>query len=165
MVFLLSGSVQGCSEEDKLLSEPTPEHSVTATAPTMETVPPNTGKATSLLQMQIDLRNLQITNPSDDRLEQMEAFGMQTDPLNIQKVFIYLNGELTESQVNELESLGVSTDLGSWIRPVGNHPSGFLSADITVESFDQILEKEYVVRLDTAERLAEPQIGAEPGLQ
>jgi len=114
-------------------------------------------KASSLLLSQIELRQQQIAEPTAERLEQMKAMGMNVDNLNIQRIFIYLSEPLTQPQIEELEALGLSLYLDSWIPPVGSHPQGFIIADMPIDKLAEVASKDYVVRLDSAERLAHPQ--------
>jgi len=114
-------------------------------------------KASALLLSQIELRQQQIAEPTAERLEQMKAMGMNVDNLNIQRIFIYLSEPLTQPQIDELEALGLSLYLDSWIPPVGSHPEGFIIADMPIAKLKEVASKGYIVRLDSAERLAQPQ--------
>jgi len=122
-------------------------------------------KASSLLLFQIELRQQQIAEPTAERLEQMKAMGMRVDDLEIQRIFIHLTKELNSSQVEELEAIGITLYLDSWIPPVGAHPTGFILADMPIDRLEELVEKDYVVRLDTAERVLEPQNGSQPQLE
>jgi len=114
-------------------------------------------KASLLLLSQIELRQQQIAEPTAERLEQMKAMGMYVDNLNIQRIFIYLSKPLTQPQIEELEALGLSLYLDSWIPPTGSHPQGFIIADMPIEKLEKLASKDYVIRLDSAERQAQPQ--------
>ncbi len=122
-------------------------------------------KASSLLLSQIELRQQQIAEPTAERLEQMKAMGMRVDDLGIQRIFIHLTKELNSSQVEQLEAIGITLYLGSWIPPVGAHPTGFILADMPIDRLEALAEKNYVVKLDTAERVLEPQNGSQPQLE
>ena len=122
-------------------------------------------KASALLLSQIELRQQQIAEPTAERLEQMKAMGMRVDDLEIQRIFIHLTKELNSSQVEELEAIGITLYLDSWIPPVGAHPTGFILADMPIDRLEELAEKDYVVRLDTAERVLEPQNGSQPQLE
>jgi len=95
----------------------------------------------------------------------MKAMGMRVDDLGIQRIFIHLTKELNWSQVEELEAIGITLYLDSWIPPVGAHPTGFSLADMPIDRLEELAEKDYVVRLDTAERVLEPQNGSQPQLE
>ena len=51
-----------------------------------------------------------------------------------------------------LSSLGVTVYPESWIPPVGNHPNGFILAEMPVDKLDGLAAKSYVIALDTAEK-------------
>ena len=113
-------------------------------------------KASSLLLMQIDLRKAQIADPTADRLERMQDMGMRTEDLASQRIFIHLSQGLTQSQLEELQDLGITVYVDSWIPPVGAHPTGYILADIPIDKLDKLAAKDYVIRLNTAEQALEP---------
>ena len=115
-------------------------------------------KASALLLLQIDLREKQLAAPTAERLEQMKAMGMRTKNLGVQRIFIHLAQEPTAGQIDELEAMGITPYPDSWIPAAGGHPTGFMVADMPIEKLDELEGKDYVVRLDTAEQLLEPQI-------
>ena len=92
----------------------------------------------------------------------LQAPGMRLEDLDKQRVFIHFAQLPDESQIEELEAMGITLYLDSWIPPVGAHPTGFLIADMPVDKLEQLAEKNYVVRLDTAERLLEPHGRSQP---
>jgi len=114
-------------------------------------------KASSTLLLQIALRQQQLAGPTTERLSQIQSMGMNTTNMGIQRVYIYLKQPLTQTQINDLQSLGITIYLDSWIPPVGNHPTGFILADMPVDKLDALAAKDYVIKLDTAEIQAEPQ--------
>jgi hypothetical protein len=120
--------------------------------------PEANAKASSALLAQVYLRQQQVAAPTAARLEEMRAMGMQTENIPTQRVFIYLSQPLTPARLAELQSLGVTAYPESWIPPVGNNPTGFVLADMPVGSLDSLAAKDYVIRLDTAERQLQPQI-------
>ena len=87
----------------------------------------------------------------------MQARGMRIEDLGRQRIFIHLAQEPTAKQLNELEAMGVTPYPDSWIPPVGEFPTGFIVADMPVDKLDELAGKDYVVQLDTAEQLLEPQ--------
>ncbi len=119
-------------------------------------------KVSSQLLTQVNLRKEQIANPTPDRLELMKNMGMRVDNLEIQLIFIHLGQELNTSQIAELEAMGITLYLDSWIPPVGAHPTGFLTANMPQDKLEELVEKDYVIRLDTAELQLEPQAGGQP---
>jgi hypothetical protein len=109
-------------------------------------------KISSSLQLQISLRKEQLANPTPERLAQMQSMGMNTTNLGIQRIYIYLKQQLTQTRVNDLQSLGITIYPNSWIPPVNNQPTGFILADLSIDKLDALTGKDYVVRLDTAEK-------------
>ena len=55
--------------------------------------------------------------------------------------------------------------MDSWIPPVGAHLTGYIIADMPVDALDELVEREYIIKLDTAERLLEPQAGSGPQVE
>jgi hypothetical protein len=123
-----------------------------------EEVEVETTKATSRLLLQISLRRQQLADPTPERLEQMQAMGMNTADLTIQRVFIHLAQEPTAEQLGELEALGVTPYPDSWIATAGGPSAGFLVADIPIDSLDELTAMAYVIQLDSAEQELEPLI-------
>jgi len=115
------------------------------------------GKASALLLLQIDLKEKQLAAPTPERLKQMKAMGMRTDNLTVQRIFIHLTQEPTAQQIDELKAIGITPYPDSWIPAAGGHPTGFMVADMPIDKLDELASKEYVVRLDTAEQVLEPQ--------
>ena len=113
-------------------------------------------KASSLLLSQIDLRRLQIASPTPERLQQMKLMGMNVANLDIQRIFLYLGQPITPSQAQELQGIGITLYLDSWIPPTDEHQEGFLVADMPVDKLDQLAARDYVLRLDSAEKVAKP---------
>ncbi len=119
-------------------------------------------KVSSQLLTQVNLRKEQLANPTSDRLGIMKNMGMSVDNLEIQRIFIHLTRELNPAQIEEIETMGITLYLDSWIPPVGDHPTGFILADMPVDKLETLAEKDYVVKLETAERMLQPQNGAQP---
>jgi len=119
-------------------------------------------KVSAQLYTQINLRKEQIADPTSDRLEIMNNIGMSLDNLESHKIFIHLIQKLNASQVEEIEAMGITLFLDSWIPPVGNHPTGYLTADMPIDRLGDLTQISYIVRLETAERQFQPQNGAKP---
>ena len=119
-------------------------------------------KASSMLVEQVKLRKEQVAEPAPERLELMRNMGMRVDNLEIQRIFIHLEQEPNTSRIEELESMGIILYLESWIPPVGAHPTGFILADMPIYKLAALADKDYIVRLETAERQLEPQNGSQP---
>ncbi len=119
-------------------------------------------KVSGDLLTQINLKNEQIAHPTSERLEIMKNMGMMVDNLENQRIFIHLERELNDAQVKELQTMGLTLYLDSWIPPVGAHPTGYVIADMPIEVLEELVEIEYIVKLDTAERQLQPQAGSQP---
>ena len=114
-------------------------------------------KASSTLLLQVALRQQQLASPTSERLSQMQSLGMKTENIGIQRIYIYLSQKLTTAQAEDISALGITLYPDSWIPPVGNHPTGFILADVPVDKLDALAAKAYVIKLDTAESKSEPQ--------
>ena len=115
-------------------------------------------KVGSLLSIQVNAKTrCQQVRPTAEELGMMKAMGMRTENLGMQRVFIHLAQEPTAEQIDELEAMGITPYPDSWIPPVGEYPTGFIVADMPINKLDELSEKDYVVRLDTAEQILEPQ--------
>jgi len=113
-------------------------------------------KASSLLLLQIELRQQQIANPTPERLQQMKNMGMNVDNLDIQRIFIYLAQPITPAQAQELQATGITLYPDSWIPPTDEHREGFLVADMPIDKLDELAARDYILRLDSAEKVAKP---------
>ena len=115
-----------------------------------------TTKASALLLLQIDLREQQLADPTPERLEQMQARGMRTEDLEMQRIFIHLAQEPTAGQIEELTAMGIIPYPDSWLPAAGGPSAGFMVADMPIDKLDELAGKDYVVQLDTAEQMLEP---------
>ncbi len=170
-VLLPIVTIGGCQQQPELSpltpSPPTPAPTPpTPPSPSPVTDEPefseNGEKVSSQLLAQVNLRKEQIAEPTTDRLEIMKNMGMRIDNLEIQRIFIHLNEELNPPQIEELEGMGLTLYLDSWIPSVGAHPTGFLIADMPIDKLEELARKDYVVRLDTAEQMLQPQGSSQP---
>jgi hypothetical protein len=114
-------------------------------------------KVSGVLLQQVDLRKEQMASPSEERLTQMKDMGLIMHDLNVQLVFIYVNGAFSLQEEKELVDMGVKVHADSWIPPVGSHPYGFYIAEMPVEKLEVLAAKDYIIKLDTAERQSLPQ--------
>jgi len=113
-------------------------------------------KATALLLLQINLRQQQLADPTPARLEQMQAMGMRTEDLGMQRLFIHLAQEPTAEQLDEMEAMGITPYPESWIPSAEGPSAGFMVADMPIGKLDELAGKAYIIQLDTAEQLLEP---------
>jgi clostripain len=115
-------------------------------------------KVSSLLSLQVEAkRRCQQAPLTASELSMMPVGGMNTEDLDMQRVFIHLAQEPTDKQLKELEALGITPYPESWIPPVGEFPTGFIVADMPVEGLGELAGIDYVAQLDTAEQMLEPQ--------
>ena len=114
-------------------------------------------KVSGALLQQVELRREQIASPDPERLKQMQDMGLSTVDLYRQMVFVYVREPLSAAQAEDLNALGVKMQADSWIPPVGSHPLGFFIAEMPVDRLEALAARDYVARLDTAERQSLPQ--------
>jgi hypothetical protein len=86
-------------------------------------------KASSLLLMQVDLRKEQMAEPTAERLKQMQTMGMRTEDLTWQRIYIHFEQEPTQPQLEELP----------------------------IDKLNELAAKDYIIKLNTAEQVLEPQ--------
>lgn len=122
-------------------------------------------KISSALLTQVNLKKEQIEHPSEERLNLIKEMGMNVDNLENQLIFIHLKQKLTKPQVTELQNIGLILHMDSWIPPVGAHLTGYIIADMPVDALDELANREYIIKLDTAERVLEPQVGSGPQVE
>jgi len=108
-------------------------------------------KISSSLRMAIDARTAPMQPLSSGVLQ-----GQSVDPFNV-GVFIYMDSKPGAAQIAEMASAGTTAYAGSWIPPVGAHPQGFITALVPVDRVNSLAAKNFVVRLDSAERQSYPQ--------
>jgi hypothetical protein len=113
-------------------------------------------KATALLLLQVNLRRQQLADPSPERLEQMQTMGMNTEDLDMQRIFIHLAQEPASEQLDELIALGVTPYPESWLPSAEGPSAGFIVADMPVDKLGELDAKAYIIQLDTAEQPSEP---------
>jgi len=105
---------------------------------------------------QLALETLAETGAEAERIGTLGIAGMRTEDLTSQCIFIHFEQEPTQSQLAELQDLGIAAYADSWIPPVGGHPTGFILADMPTDKLNELAAKNYIIRLNTAERLLEP---------
>jgi hypothetical protein len=143
LIFLLSIPLFSCSK---------------ASSESSDTVQSLNPKVSSILALQINLRKAQLSSPSSENLAQMQNLGMNITSPGIQRIYIYLKQKPSSIQLDELHSLGITVYPESWMPPVGINPTGFILADLPVDKLNDLISKDYVVKLDTAEIKTDPQV-------
>jgi hypothetical protein len=109
-------------------------------------------KTSGLLQHHLNLKQAQLDQPSPDNMARMQAAGLASDDLSTEWVYLHFADEPTSVQLKELQGLGVNTFTDTWIPPVYDHPNGFLLAEMPLDKLKDVVAKEYVVYVDTAEQ-------------
>jgi subtilisin family serine protease len=125
--------------------------------------PDPSSKISPLLALQVEaktqlaLEPLAQTGAEAERIDTLAiATGMRTEDLTCQRIFIHFEQEPTQSQLAELQGLGITAYADSWIPPVGDHPTGFILADMPIDKLNELAAKNYVISLNTAEQVLEP---------
>ncbi|MFC1964940.1 S8 family serine peptidase, partial [Chloroflexota bacterium] len=118
-------------------------------------------KISSLLSIQVGvkLRTMEAAPLARDRSDIRQAVKATSTEVTLadkQRIFIHLNQELSTSQLEELEAMGLTVYLDSWIPPVKQHPTGFIIADMPLGKLPELARKDYITSLDTAERILKP---------
>jgi subtilisin family serine protease len=112
------------------------------------------------LHIKMKTRSSGISEDTDSRQEDLadiNSDGAEIEVSSCEKVFLYFNQFPTDYQIDELNSLGVIVYPDTWIPPVGNHPAGFILADMPLDKLNSLAEKNYLVKMDTAEKESNPQ--------
>jgi len=89
--------------------------------------------------------------------KQLTRLSPDAGELSTQRVFVYLSQPPSQLQIEQLEAMGITLYLDSWIPPLENHPTGFLVADMPLDKLNELAAKDYVLSLDSAERTVQPQ--------
>ena len=114
-------------------------------------------KVSALLSLQVEAKlRYQQVQPTAGELSIMQASGMNTEDLEMQRVFIHLAQEPTVGQLDDLEAMGIIPYPDSWIPSAEGPSSGFLVADMPIDKLDELSDKAYIIQLDTAEQPLEP---------
>ena len=101
-------------------------------APALAQNPPPSSKISSLLALQIQtklrLSQGELSEAMANILElsqegnQLKTSPTHTSNLTTQRLFIHLAEPPTQLQIQQLQALGITLYLDSWIPPLGNHP-------------------------------------------
>jgi len=120
------------------------------------------GKISGLLALQVQAKlraqaGAPLAEGQVNILEALQEQGGTPGPVNKQRIFLYSTNRLSQVQIQELGTMGLTLYPDSWIPPVGDHPTGFILADMPLDKLSEMAGKGYVARLDTAERFLQPQ--------
>jgi hypothetical protein len=122
-------------------------------------------KISSLLFTQVNLKKEQIKDPNDETLNLIKEMGMRVNNLANQLIFIHLKREPNEVQIKEMQNMGLILNIDSWIPPIGAHSTGYIIADMPLDALYELAEREYIIKLDTAERVLKLQPGSGPQMK
>jgi len=109
-------------------------------------------KVSGLLQIQIQIKNSYMEQPTTERLNAMRKMGMKTEEADKQLVYIHLKRKLNASQTASLKKIGVTIYEDTWVPPLENHPTGYIIASIPIDRLYDLARKTFVIRLETAEK-------------
>lgn len=113
-------------------------------------------KISGLLQLQIQLRKTYREKPTSERIKAMQRMGMKTAEMDKQVVYIHLKRKLSPSRIASLKEIGVIVHEDSWIPPVKNHPTGYVTASMPIDRLYDLAKKTFVISLETAEKVLLP---------
>ncbi|MDN3514878.1 MAG: S8 family serine peptidase [Candidatus Brocadia sp.] len=115
-------------------------------------------KISGLLRLQIKLRNSYMEQPTPERLNAMQKMGMKTVAEEIDKQLVYIHSKtkLNAPEIASLKEIGVTVYEDSWIPPLKNHPTGYVTASVPVSRLYDLAARTYIVKLDTAEQIFLP---------
>jgi subtilisin family serine protease len=113
-------------------------------------------KISGLLQLQIQLRKTYREQPTSERIKAMQRMGMKTTEIDKQVVYIHVKRKLSPSRIASLKEIGVIVHEDSWIPPVKNHPTGYITASIPIDRLYDVARKPFIIRLETAEKVLLP---------
>ena len=113
-------------------------------------------KISGLLQLQIQLRKSYREQPTSERIKAMQRMGIKTAEIDKQLVYIHLKRKLSPSRVASLKEIGVIVHEDSWVPPLKNHPTGYVTASMPIDRLYDVARKPFIIRLETAEKVLLP---------
>lgn len=113
-------------------------------------------KISGLLQLQIQLRKSYREQPTSERINAMRRMGIKTAEIDKQLVYIHLKRKLSPSRIASLKEIGVIVHEDSWIPPLKNHPTGYVTASMPIDRLYDVARKPFIIRLETAEKVLLP---------
>ena len=113
-------------------------------------------KISGLLQLQIQLRKSYREQPTSERIKAMQRMGIKTAEIDKQLVYIHLKRKLSPSRIASLKEIGVIVHEDSWIPPLKNHPTGYVTASMPIDRLYDVARKPFIIRLETAEQVLLP---------
>lgn len=113
-------------------------------------------KISGLLQIQIQIKNSYMEQPTVERLNAMRKMGMKTEEVGKQLVYIHLKRKLNTSQIASLKKIGTTVWEDTWVPPLENHPTGYVIVSMPINRLYDLARKTFVIRLETAEKVLLP---------
>jgi subtilisin family serine protease len=113
-------------------------------------------KISPLLAAQLNIKQSCLADSQNFSLNQFHNLNIRSNNPGRQRVYLFFRAFPSDQWIAELESLNGKIILDSWIPPLKNHPHGFIVADFPINQMNLLAEKEYIYRLETAERLLFP---------
>ncbi len=113
-------------------------------------------KISPLLAAQLDIKQSHLADPLNFSLDKFANLGIRSNYPDRQRVYLFFREYPSDPLISELESLDGKIILDSWIPALENHPYGFILAEFPITQINTLARKEYIFRLETAERLLFP---------
>ncbi len=120
---------------------------------------PADSKISSLLDIQVKEKNRRLgagRTPRPANTASPQSAGSTLSTVQTQKLFLHFDRYPVPAQVSELESLGVTLYLSSWLPPTPNHRTGFMYAEAPVGAIPDLAGRSYVSAMQSAEVSAKP---------
>lgn len=77
--------------------------------------------------------------------------GLKNDEYDKILLTLYFDEQPHPDQIRTLENDGIKLYTQSWVPPLANHPYGFLIAEVPLEEFNNLLSKNYIIKVGPAE--------------
>ncbi|HHT9107486.1 MAG TPA: S8 family serine peptidase [Candidatus Wunengus sp. YC63] len=113
-------------------------------------------KIGGLLQLQIQLRKSYREQPTSERIKAMQRMGIKTAEIDKQLVYIHVKRKLNSTNIASLKKIGITVYEDSWIPPLKNHPTGYVTASMPIDRLYDVARKPFINRLETAEKVLLP---------
>ncbi len=113
-------------------------------------------KISGLLRLQIQLRKSYREQPTSERIKAMQRMGIKTAEIDKQLVYIHVKRKLNSTNIASLKKIGITVYEDSWIHPLKNHPTGYVTASMPIDRLYDVARKPFIIRLETAEKVLLP---------
>ena len=92
-------------------------------------------KISAALRAQIAAKNDYVKSPTSAKFKALKEMGLQEARNQI--VFLHSKRKPSKSQLKYLTGLGMKIFADSWVPPVGNHPTGYMTAKIPINKINR----------------------------